>query len=45
MATKMMGAEDVAAALGTSKGHAYKVVRKLNAGFEEKGCLVVKGKV
>lgn len=45
MATKMIGAEEVAAALGTSAGYAYKVIRKLNEELEEKGCLVVKGKV
>lgn len=45
MATKMMGVEEVAAALGISKGYAYRVVRKLNAELEEMGCLVVKGKV
>lgn len=45
MATKMMGAEEVAKALDTSKGYAYKVIRKLNAELEEKGCLVVKVKV
>lgn len=45
MGTKMIGAEEVAKALDTSKGYAYKVIRKLNAELEEKGCLVVKGKV
>ena len=45
MATKMIGAEEVAAALNTSKGYAYKVIRKLNCELERKGCLVVKGKV
>ena len=45
MATKMIGVDEVAAALNTSKGYAYKVIRKLNAELERKGCLVVKGKV
>ena len=45
MATKMIGAEEVAEALNTSKGYAYKVIRKLNCELERKGCLVVKGKV
>lgn len=45
MGTKMIGAEEVAKALNSSKGYAYKVVRKLNAELEEKGFLVVKGKV
>lgn len=39
MATKMIGTEEVAAALGTSAGYAYKVIRKLNEELEEKGCL------
>lgn len=41
----MIGAEEVAKALNTSKGYAYKVIRKLNVEMEEKGMLVVKGKV
>ena len=45
MSTQMVGAEEVARALNTSKGYAYKVIRKLNGEMEEKGMLVVKGKV
>ena len=45
MSTQMIGAEEVARALNTSKGYAYKVIRKLNEEMEEKGMLVVKGKV
>lgn len=45
MNTQMIGAEEVAKALNTSKGYAYKVIRRLNAELEERGCLVVKGKV
>ena len=45
MSTQMIGAEIVAKALNTSKGYAYKVIRKLNEEIEEKGMLVVKGKV
>ena len=45
MSTQMIGAEEVAKALNTSKGYACKVIRKLNAEQEEKGCLGVKGKV
>lgn len=45
MSTQMIGAEEVAKALNTSKGYAYKVIRKLNEEMEEKGMLVVKGKV
>lgn len=44
MSAQMVGAEEVAKALNTSKG-AYKVIRKLNEEMEEKGMLVVKGKV
>lgn len=44
MATKMIGAEEEAA-LNTSKGYAYKVIRKLNSELKRKGCLVVKSKV
>lgn len=45
MSTRMIGAEEVARALNTSKGYAYKVIRKLNEEMKEKGMLVVKGKV
>ena len=45
MSTQMIGAEEVAKALNTSKGYAYKVIRKLNEEMEEKGLLLVKGKV
>lgn len=41
----MIGAEEVAKALNTSKGYAYKVIHKLNTEMKEKGMLVVKGKV
>lgn len=45
MGAQMIGAEEVAAMLHTSKGYAYKVIRKLNEELEQRGCLVVKGKV
>lgn len=45
MSTQTIGAEEVAKALNTLKGYAYKVIRKLNDEMEEKGMLVVKGKV
>lgn len=45
MSTQMVGAEEVARVLNTSKGYAYKAIRKLNEEMEEKGMLVVKGKV
>lgn len=41
----MMGAEDVAAELGISKGHAYKVIRQLNSELEKSGFIVVSGKI
>lgn len=41
----MMTAEDVAAELGISKGHAYKVIRQLNKELENSGYIVVAGKV
>lgn len=45
MSTQMIGAEEVARALNTSKGYAYKVICRLNEEMEKKGMLVVKGKV
>ena len=36
----MMNAYDVAMELGVSKGHAYKVIRKLNAELEAAGYIV-----
>lgn len=41
----MMTANDVAQALGISKGHAYKIVRELNDELASKGFIVVAGKV
>ena len=41
----MMNANDVAAELGISKGHAYKLIRQLNQELEESGFIVVAGKV
>ena len=40
-----MTANDVAQALGISKGHAYKIVRELNDELEAKGFIVVAGKI
>lgn len=45
MSTQMVGAVEVARALNTSKGYAYKVIRKINEKMKEKGVLLVKGKV
>lgn len=41
----MMTAEEVAGELGISKGHAYKIVRTLNQKLQERGFIVVAGKV
>ncbi|SKB58368.1 hypothetical protein SAMN06296386_102297 [Lachnospiraceae bacterium] len=41
----MMNAEDVANALGVSKGHAYKVIRELNDELSDQGFIIVAGKV
>lgn len=41
----LMDAEDVANELGISKGHAYKVIRRLNEELEKSGFIIVAGKV
>ena len=41
----MMNANDVASKLGVSKGHAYKMIRKLNEELEASGYIVVSGKI
>lgn len=41
----MMDAEDLANELGISKGHAYKVIRRLNEELEKSGFIIVAGKV
>lgn len=41
----LLTAEDAAETLGVSKGHAYKLIRELNAELQSKGYLVVAGKV
>ena len=41
----MMNANDVAKELGVSKGHAYKMIRKLNEELEAAGYIVVSGKI
>ena len=41
----MMNVNDVAKELGVSKGHAYKLIRKLNEELEASGYIVVSGKV
>ena len=41
----MMAADEVAAELGISKGHAYKMIRQMNEELEKAGFIVVAGKV
>jgi transposase len=41
----MMSATDVAAELGVSKGHAYKLLRQLNEELKAAGYITVSGKV
>ena len=41
----MMTAYEVAAELGISKGHAYKMIRQMNEELEKSGFIVVAGKV
>ena len=38
-------AEEVAKILGISKGHSYKLIRKMNKELEKKGFLFVAGKI
>lgn len=45
MDMQMIGAEEVAKALNTSKGYACKVIRKINDEVDKKEMLVIKGKV
>ena len=40
-----MNANDVAKELDVSKGHAYKMIRKLNEELEAAGYIVVSGKI
>ena len=41
----MMPADEVAAELGISKGHAYKMIRQMNEELEKAGFIVVAGKI
>ena len=41
----MMYAEDISKELGISKGYAYKVIHGLNKELEQKGYLVIAGKI
>lgn len=42
---KLIGANEVAEQLGTSRAYAYKVIRKLNDELQASGCMTVAGKV
>lgn len=42
---KLINAQEVAEQLGVSKAYAYKLIRRLNGELEERGCLVIPGKV
>ena len=41
----MMTADEVAAELGISNGHAYKMIRQMNKELEKAGFIVVAGKI
>lgn len=41
----MMTVDEVAAELGISKGHAYKMIRQMNEELEKAGFIVVAGKI
>ena len=45
MGKKFLTANDVASILEVSKGHAYKIIKKLNEELSENGFLTVAGKV
>jgi len=45
MTTRLIGAQEVADQVGTSKAYAYKLIRKLNEELESAGCIVIPGKV
>lgn len=45
MNKKFLGADDIAAVLEVSKGHAYKIIKKLNNELEAKGYITVAGKI
>lgn len=45
MATRMIGAEEVAEQIGSSKAYAYKLIRRLNEELEASGRLTIPGKV
>lgn len=40
-----MKAEEIATEMGVSKGHAYKLIRELNAELKQSGFVVVAGRI
>lgn len=42
---KFLSADDIAAIMEVSKGHAYKLIKRLNDELSAKGFIVVAGKV
>lgn len=45
MNKKFLSAEDIANIMEVSKGHAYKIIKRLNDELASKGFIVVSGKV
>lgn len=45
MSVEFLTAQEVAEVLKISKGHAYKIVKKLNDELEKQGYLVVAGRI
>ena len=41
----MMTADEVAAELGISKGHAYKMIRQMNEELAKTGCITISGRI
>jgi len=41
----MMSADQVAAELGVSRGHAYKLIRQMNEELTKEGYIIIAGKV
>lgn len=45
MSVEFMTAQEVAEVLKISKGHAYKIVKKLNDELEKQGYIVIAGRI
>lgn len=41
----MVGAEEIATELGISKGHAYKLIRKMNQELAAQGYMIISGRL